>query len=172
MSTMKGDSIRTRLMSILGGGQSAEAEDKDKAPPTETETDAEADEPADDAEKPAGDPVETDEDGEPKKDDEDEPEMAASAVAAERSRWATVMRSDAAVGRMDLAVDLLADSDMGADKILAAIGKVPAAKASTDFGARMASEGDNPKITATDGGDAPAPTVASVMAARYAKKEK
>jgi hypothetical protein len=84
-----------------------------------------------------------DEEADDEADDEDEDEKkkgerkaAASARASERARWAAVMSSSEAKGRVALACSLLADTGMSADKIRAALLASPA-EARSGLSARM-----------------------------------
>jgi hypothetical protein len=141
-------------------------------------TDKDAAAPAGDAEdKKDGGADEGDEnpDGSPKKKPKAEasqPEAGqVDAAGVERARWATVLRSDVAATRMTAAVELLAETDMPADRLMASLGKFGAKNAAgSNFANRMASEA-NPSITPNGGTDASAaPSVLSVMQARHPKK--
>jgi hypothetical protein len=71
---------------------------------------------------------------------------AAAATKAANARWATVLASDEAKDRTDLAVHLLSTSDMSADAVKATLAKAPSA-AKTSFAGQMA-EVVNPLVTA------------------------
>lgn len=107
---------------------------------------AEDDEDSDDEESRA---AEDDEDEEDEKDEKKK--AAAQARAAERARWAAVLSSDEAKGRASLACSLLADTNMGPDKIRAALLTSPV-EARQGLAARMAA------VPRTDIGSAPAAT--------------
>jgi len=184
MSTgQKAGSIRAAMRGIMRGAMSAPIEHA-MAPDDEDKKDGGADEAPEDAapgndkpkEKmaaPATDDGDGDNKGGPSDDDADDADkkkdMAAEATAAANARWATVLRSPQAAGRTDAAVDLLAESTMGADKITALLGKLPAA-AVTSFATRMAAEAPNPDVK-PDGGKTPERNVATRMAERHAPKK-
>ena len=167
MSTPQAEGFGARLRAIIGG--TATAEPKPMADPLVDPADEvdEVDE-ADPADAPV-DPV-----APPAQDiGQHAVETNVSAVAAEKARWATVMRSDAYAGREDLALDLLADTDLGGDRVVAMLGKMPAAApvAASTFDEKMTLEAPNPKVTATGGqsGDSTL-TPTAVLKARHAKK--
>lgn len=92
--------------------------------------------------------AEEDEDDEEAEEDEKERKAAAQATAAERERWASVLASSDAKGRVALACSLLAETDMPAEKIRAALLASPV-EGRQGLAARMAAQ---PRI---DVGSAP-----------------
>jgi hypothetical protein len=138
-------------------------------------TDKDAAAPKDDAEDNqdgGADDAEENPDGTPKKKPKAEAEAGqVDATATERARWATVLRSDAAAMRMTAAIELLAETDMPADRLMASLGKFAAEKPTgADFASRMDGEA-NPLITPNGGTDATAaPSVLATLQARHQKK--
>lgn len=80
-------------------------------------------------------------------------ESAAKATAAANARWAGVLGSDEAKGRTAQAVTLLANTNLDAAGVKAALAAFPKEAAAT-FADRMAGV-ENPPVTAGAGGDAP-----------------
>ncbi len=93
-------------------------------------------------------------------------------VAACNTRWSTVLRSEPAATRMTAAIELLAETDLPADRVIGMLGKFGGDKpAGPSFSDRMDTEAANPAVTAHGGNpDANAPTVLTRMAARFPKK--
>lgn len=111
-----------------------------------------------------GKPMEKDKEGytpgetDPDEDDQDEDEApkaeastdpVAAAVAGERGRWMAVLSSPEATGRVELAQDLLATTDLEASKIISSLKKAPQAQQQS-VSAMLGH--DNPNLGA--GGDA------------------
>jgi hypothetical protein len=185
IASQKAGSIRAAMRSILRGATSSsiaavardDEDKKDNGADEATEDAAPADDkkPSEKMADPATADPESGSEGEddvkqkPKEATAVDGASAAEATAVANERWATVLRSPQAAGRTDAAIDLLAESTMGADKITALLGKLPAAASST-FADRMMAEAPNPDIK-PDGGKTPDRNVATRMAERHAPKK-
>jgi hypothetical protein len=102
-------------------------------------------------------------------DDEDDKETAKAARTAERSRWATVMGSRAAAGRVASACSMLANSSMSASAIITTLKTLPAQSGRTGLADRMASA-PIPSVGADAGGGAESkPTLAAQIVAAAKK---
>lgn len=180
----KQQSMYARLASRfahLALGAKEEEDEEDKEASTSA---AEDDEDEDDGEEEASDgkkgkrakkdcpdtdAAEDDDDDEDEK-DEKERKAKASATAAERDRWCIVMSSPEARGRVPLACSLLADTDMTAEKVCAALRNSPAELPVRVKGlaARMA-EVPRPDVGSGAGASAAAAAAAGTPQARAAE---
>lgn len=119
-----------RFAEVRARARSADASDKKKEPACEAEDDETTEDMPDDEESEPGckkDNTMTE------KNNASAPEAAAAIRAEERGRIKAVFASDAVKGREMAAVELLAESDMSADKIVAMLPKLsPAASADND----------------------------------------
>lgn len=145
-------------------GKKGKKAKKGKAPCSEeNEEEARADEEDGD-----GDEDEDENEEEERKNDR---KAASEARAGERARWAAVMSSKVAAGRIPLACSLLTDTDMNAEKICAALAASPT-ESRQGLAARMAAI-PRPDVGASAPVGAPDPTTpkgrAAAMMAAYAK---
>lgn len=103
-----------------------EDEEKPEGAPPENEEDEAAAASDEEEEEPAGSAEEGGEDGEGGE-EEEEQEEAQAGRQQERARWATVLSSPQAAGRVETACTLLATTDLSAEQVIGTLKAVPAA---------------------------------------------
>jgi hypothetical protein len=90
---------------------------------------------------------------------------AANAAANERARAKTIIGSDAAKGREELAQYFAFDTEMSAEQAIAALERAPKAEAKPASRLDRAMEGYQPKVDTVEGGTEQASRVAGLNAA-------
>ena len=116
--------LNNRLAGLLGRARAEGDDEDDEEMATQSQAQDEVDDDDEEMETAAQD--EEDDDDAPMADDDDDEETEASACAArrrERARVARILRSDAAEGRMAMAIELAVGTSLSSAQAVAILGK-------------------------------------------------
>ena len=120
--------LNNRLAGLLGRARAEGDDEDDEEMATESQAQDEVDDDDEEMESAAqdGDEEEDEDDGAPMAEDGDDEETEASALSArrrERARGARILRSDAAAGRIGLAVELAVGTGLSSGQAVALLAK-------------------------------------------------